>query len=293
VQLHAAVLHARHVRVLKCCIVVALLLHCCCIPTAAPWLQIYLVAGNALPTYTGLAPQCANFAQAAAVAAAEAAPDASCPAAPQLACAQGQLRPDTQTLQSGGVLLWPANTSSSDPIVWQQPAGVSVYGRPAKAQLSLEGGAAPAFTFGPAFTPALRTGSSFGMDFALDKPALLIYAGKLTCVLRGLARVAQLEWSAARAWGSCSANPACLLSVLNRLSACLACSLPANANRCQRQPAGPGADCNGARACVRCRRQRHHRRHRRLPLGARRAHAAALSGRVVGGCAAPALCWGP
>jgi hypothetical protein len=164
-----------------------LLLHSCC---CCPCLQIYLVAGNALPTYTGLAPQCNNFAQAAAVAAAEAVPDATCPAAPQLACSQGQLRPDTQTLQSGGVLLWPANTSSRDPIVWQRPAGVSVYGRPAEVQFSLEGGAAPAFTFGPAFSPALRTGSSFGMDFALDKPALLIYAGELIGVLRELARVA-------------------------------------------------------------------------------------------------------
>jgi len=156
-------------------------------------LQIYLVAGNALPTYTGLAPQCSNFAQAAATAAAAAAgadTEASCPAAPQLACAQAQLRPDTQSLQSGGVQQWLAGLSSSSnasgngtaasvSLEWQLPAGVSATGRPAKVQLSLEGGAAPAFTMGPAFPVGMRNGSSFGMQFALDKPALLIYAGEV------------------------------------------------------------------------------------------------------------------
>ena len=146
--------------------------------------QIYLVAGNALPTYTGLAPQCASFAQAAAAAAAAAAGgdfDASCPAAPQLACAQSQLRADTQALQSGAVAAWRSGVTSTSggnsSVEWQPPAGASVDRRPARVQLSLEGGAAPAFTFGPSFPADLRTASSLGFTFALDKPALLIYAG--------------------------------------------------------------------------------------------------------------------
>lgn len=148
----------------------------------APHLQIYLVAANALPTYTGLAPQCSNFAQAAAVAAAAAqggAPDAACPASRQLACSQAQVRPDTQALQSGAFAQWPVNdtgSSAGSPVVWRPPGG-SITGRPAKVQLSLEGGTPPAFTYGPAFPAEMRAGSSFGMRFALDKPALLIYAG--------------------------------------------------------------------------------------------------------------------
>ena len=145
--------------------------------------QIYLVAANALPTYTGLAPQCSHFAQAAAVAAAASqgtAPDAACPAARQRACSQAQLRPDAQTPQSGGFAPGPVNGSDSSagsPVVWQPPSG-SIVGRPAKVQLSLEGGTPPAFTYGPAFPAEMRGGSSFGMQFALDKPALLIYAGE-------------------------------------------------------------------------------------------------------------------
>ncbi|PRW56113.1 hypothetical protein C2E21_5268 [Chlorella sorokiniana] len=143
--------------------------------------NIYLVAANALPTYTGLAPQCSNFAQAAAVAAAAGqgtAPDASCPAARQLACSQAQLRPDSQATQSGAFAQWPVNGTSGStgsPVVWQPPSG-SIAGHPAKVQLSLEGGTPPAFTYGPAFPAEMRAGNSFGMRFALDKPALLIYA---------------------------------------------------------------------------------------------------------------------
>ncbi|KAL4457403.1 hypothetical protein ABPG75_012268 [Micractinium tetrahymenae] len=149
--------------------------------------NIYLVAGNALPSYTGLAPQCSSFAQAAAVATAAAsggAVDATCPAAPQLACAQSQLRPDSQTLQSGAVVAWATGASNSSgsganastSVFWQAPSGVATTGKPARAQLSLEGGTVPAFTYGPVFPADLRTGSGFGLQFALDKPALLIYA---------------------------------------------------------------------------------------------------------------------
>lgn len=146
-------------------------------------LQIYLVAGNALPSFTGLAPQCGNFATAAAVAASGGVPDAACPTARQVACAQTQMRPDQQTLQSGAILRWPVNTGASaagSSAVWQPPAAGSVVGRPARVQLSLEGGTPPAFTYYPAlpeFPSELRTTSSFGMRFALDKPALLLYAG--------------------------------------------------------------------------------------------------------------------
>lgn len=141
------------------------------------------MAANALPTYTGLAPQCSNFAQAAAVAAAATqgtALDAACPAARQLACSQAQLRPDTQAQQSSAFALWPVNAtggSAGSPVVWRPPSG-SIAGRPAKLELSLEGGTPPAFTYGPAFPADMRGGSSFGMQFALDKPALLIYAGE-------------------------------------------------------------------------------------------------------------------
>lgn len=143
------------------------------------------MAGSALPTHTGLAPQCGHLAQAAATAAAAAAqpgadPGAGCPAAPRLACAQAQLRPDSQVLQAGAIQPWPLNASGgggAGPLEWLPPAGAAAVGRPAKTQLSLEGGAAPAFAWGPAFPPAMRTGGSFGMQFALDKPALLIYAG--------------------------------------------------------------------------------------------------------------------
>lgn len=141
------------------------------------------MAANALPTYTGLAPQCSNFAQTAAVAAAATqgtAPDAACPASRQLACSQAQLRPDTQTQQSGAYAQWPVNAtggSAGSPVVWRPPSG-SVAGRPAKVELSLEGGTPPAFTYGPAFPADMRAGRSFGMQFALDKPALLIYAGE-------------------------------------------------------------------------------------------------------------------
>lgn len=138
------------------------------------------MAGNALPTYTGLAPQCSGLTQAAAAAAAAASGgtvDATCPAAPQLACAQSQLRPDSQTLQAGSVVAWAAGASNSTSVAWQAPSGVTAAGRPARVQLSLEGGTAPAFTYGPVFPPDLRTGSAFGLQFALDKPALLIYAG--------------------------------------------------------------------------------------------------------------------
>lgn len=139
------------------------------------------MAGNALPSFTGLAPQCSGFAAAAAAAAGNA-PDDACPAARQVACAQAQLRPDSQTLQSGGFVRWGVNDSAGAggagaPVVWQAPGGGAALGRPARVQLSLEGGTPPAFAYGPAFPQDMRTPSSFGLRFALDKPALLIYAG--------------------------------------------------------------------------------------------------------------------
>jgi hypothetical protein len=157
--------------------------------SAALWVQIYLVADSALPSHTGLAPHCGSFSQAAATAATAAALPtadvaASCPAALQLSCAQAQLRADSPVLQSGSLLTWPLNTSSSSgTLEWLRPAGPSAARRPAKVQLSLEGGAAPAFLWGPTFPAELRTASSIGMQFGLDKPALLIYAGVFLCWL--------------------------------------------------------------------------------------------------------------
>lgn len=116
-------------------------------------LQIYLVAGSALPTYTGLAPQCSSVAQAAASAAALAAGEAgdSCPSSPTLACGQAQARPDVRIMQSAPLVAWEQAGSSGGETEWQPPAGTNVYSRPAKVQLSLEGGEPPAFSFGPDF----------------------------------------------------------------------------------------------------------------------------------------------
>lgn len=139
--------------------------------------NVFLVAANAQPTRTGLVPQCNSFERAqAAVGGADSSAD--CPAVPHLACSQVQARPDQQTLQSGAPLAWPSvqnSSGSSDTLVWQAPQGASAAGRPARVQLSLESGAAPSFAYGPVMPEAMRTGDSFGLEFAMDRAALVVY----------------------------------------------------------------------------------------------------------------------
>jgi hypothetical protein len=181
-------------------------------PPVPSALQIYLVAANAMPTFTGLAPQCGHFAAAAAAAGNASAgggdSGAGCPAAPQLDCAQARVRPDAQTLQSGAVQAWAltnagnGSDASGSTLEWQAAGGAAA-GRPARVQLSLEGGAAPAFTRGPSFSPEERGADNFTMRFALDKPALLIYAGERLPACLGLSAAA--AWMAA--WAAVAASP--------------------------------------------------------------------------------------
>ena len=115
------------------------------------------MAGSTLPTYTGLAPHCSNFAAAAATAAAAAGGGAGCPAAPSISCSQAQLKPDVRIMQSAPIVAWARAGSGSggevDEVEWQPPAGVNTYGRPARVQLSLESADPPAFTLGPELLP--------------------------------------------------------------------------------------------------------------------------------------------
>ena len=231
-----------------------------------PCLQIYLVAASALPTFNGLAPQCSNLAQAVATAAAATSAAAAtagtagtastgCPAAPHISCAQSQQQPDSPILQSGGALLWPLSadipggsyggssniSSAASPlVVWQPPAGASVFGRPSRVELSLEGGAAPAFTLGPLFPPALRTATSFGLEFALDEPALLIYAGRWRW------------WCSVKCWGAavCPKPMAAMPSPPPHCTPLPSRSVPPDAHRLERHRPGAGADRHGARARV-------------------------------------------
>lgn len=151
--------------------------------------QIYLVAANELPTYTGLAPQCASYEQAAATAAGKG--GAACTGQPQLACAQPRVREDKQVWQTGTPVAWQAvptnssgNSSSNNgtSLAWQQPAS-GAWGRPAKLALSLESGAPPSFVWGPLLPGSMQTADSFGITFSLDRAALFVYGGlQLACI---------------------------------------------------------------------------------------------------------------
>ncbi|GAB4820895.1 hypothetical protein N2152v2_007941 [Parachlorella kessleri] len=152
---------------------------------AAEWdttiAHVYLVAGTSLPTYTGLAPQCSNFGQAAATAAAGdtlASSDGSCPSfSAIISCSQAQVKPDVRIMQSGTIQAWNQQAGgASSNTSWQPASGANVYGRPARVQLSFESGVPPSFTSGPDFPTGQQLTDGLFMQFNLSKPALVIYS---------------------------------------------------------------------------------------------------------------------
>lgn len=140
--------------------------------------NIYLTAEGVLPSYSGLAAECANFAQAVQTAAAGGSAACSSSPVPAIACYQPRLRPDEPVAQRSPVAAWTVASAGGGNVQWAPPPLATT--RPAKVQLSLEGGDPPQFTTpGPVFPLATATSQSFLMQFALNKPALVIYEVKV------------------------------------------------------------------------------------------------------------------